>query len=71
MVSGPTRVEAWRGALDQAAAVGMVPERLRPPRGEDEAPLRSTSDNTGIPRSGRVPDSLKRLGFKGSHTQAR
>jgi hypothetical protein len=32
MVSGPTRAEAWRRALDQAAAVGMLPGRPRPAR---------------------------------------
>jgi hypothetical protein len=34
MVSGPTRVAAWRRALDQAPAVGMLPGRPRPARGE-------------------------------------
>ncbi len=30
---GATRPEAWRRALDQAAAVGMLPGRPRPARG--------------------------------------
>jgi hypothetical protein len=33
MVSGATRPEGWRRALDQAAAVGMLPGRPRPARG--------------------------------------
>jgi hypothetical protein len=33
MVSGATRQEAWRRALDQAAAVGMLPGRPRPAMG--------------------------------------
>jgi hypothetical protein len=33
MVSGATCREAWRRALDQAAAVGMLPGRPRPARG--------------------------------------
>ena len=33
MVSGPTRDEAWRHALDQAVAVGMLPGQPRPARG--------------------------------------
>jgi hypothetical protein len=32
MVSGATRPEAWRRALDQAPAVGMLPGRPRPAR---------------------------------------
>ena len=32
MVSGATCREAWRRALDQAAAVGMLPGRPRPAR---------------------------------------
>ncbi|MGE5756304.1 MAG: hypothetical protein ACM35G_11435 [Planctomycetaceae bacterium] len=32
MVSGATRLEAWRRALDQAAAFGMLPGRPRPAR---------------------------------------
>jgi hypothetical protein len=32
MVSGATRPEAWRQALDQAAAVGMLPVQPRPAR---------------------------------------
>jgi hypothetical protein len=32
MVSGPTRLEAWRRALDQTPAVGMLPGRPRPAR---------------------------------------
>jgi hypothetical protein len=34
MVSGATRPEAWWRALDRAAAVGMLPGRPRPARGE-------------------------------------
>jgi hypothetical protein len=33
MVSGATRPEAWRRALDQAPAVGMLPGGPRPVRG--------------------------------------
>jgi hypothetical protein len=33
MVSGVTRHEAWRRALDQAAEVGMLPGQPRPTRG--------------------------------------